>query len=118
MFHCEYARMVVEELKTVALLDEVAVGIVGKCDAILCGSSSGCVIREDVAVECGQLSAILPSCRFSSVRSRISNGVINKRFTVVRHKLVAVVIVGVELASGITQTKIFASSSWVTTGKW
>ena len=72
--------MVVEELKTVALLDEVAVGIVGKCDAILCGSSSGRVIREDVAVECGKLSATSSSCCLTSVSGRIADDIIPKHF--------------------------------------
>ena len=106
MLYCEQSSMVIQELQAVALLDEIAVEIVSKCDAILCRSATSCIIAKGVAVECSQLSAISPSCRLSSVRGRVANYIIHKRFAIVGHKLVAVVSVGVELASSIQKVQL------------
>ena len=87
MFYRKYARMVVEEFKTVALLDEITVRVVSERNTVLCGSSASCIIREGVAVKGRKLSAVLPHRALATIGRGVTDVVVNERFAVVGIKL-------------------------------
>lgn len=72
-----------------------------KCNIILCSSSTPCIIAKGVVIKARQLSAITPSSCFSTVGSGIADGVIYKCFTIVGHKLIAVIVICVVDAGAI-----------------
>ena len=84
--------MVVEEFESVALLDQIAVGIISKGDAVLGSSATSCIIREGFAVIRLKLSSTLPYGTLASVCGGVTDGVIDKRFAIVRNKPIVVVL--------------------------
>ena len=65
--------MFLQELQTVALLNQIAIGIVSKGNAILSDSSASCIVCKGVAIIARQLSAVCPSSRFSTVGCGVAN---------------------------------------------
>ena len=98
--------MVIEEFQTVALLDEVAVRIVSERNTIFSCSATSCIVGEGVAVKGRKLSAVFPSSRLASVGRGVANQVILERFVVVRHELIAVIGIRIELAGAVKKMEL------------
>ena len=79
----KHPRMVVQEFQTVALLNQIAIGIVSKGNTILSDSSASCIVCKGVAIIARQLSAVCPSSRLASVSSRVADYIILKALAIV-----------------------------------
>ena len=59
--------MIIEEFKSVALLNEISVGIISKGNAVLGGSATACIVSKGVTVIRCKLSAICPRSGFAAI---------------------------------------------------
>ena len=99
--------MVIQELQSVALFYQIAIGIVSKADRILSGSPPSCVVGKGIAVEGGQLSAVCPGCALATVGSRIADRIVGEVFPVIREQAVAVLFIHVRFTTAFQRVKLF-----------
>ena len=91
VFYAGNARLVVNELQSVALLYDSAVFIVGKGNAALASPSSLPVISKCDAIELRHLTAVCPRNRLSAIGRRIPDFIVSAGFVADGNKTVSLV---------------------------